>query len=231
MEITIRQTFDMGYIRKRDPYGAFSRKGKLSDFVRWIIEKIESVLSGRDLCRAEDDSDGVDEQASAVYDRTRGETAGERAGELLERHGNSILRLCYSYLHNMSDAEDILQDTLIQYIKTAPVLENEKHERAWLLKVASNLSKNRIQYNKRRQTDELEETLVAEEAEDLSFVWSAVKKLPDKYREVVHLFYYEGYATKEIAKILQRNESTVRSDLKRGREQLKGILKEGYDFE
>ena len=70
-----------------------------------------------------------------------------------------------------------------------------------------------------------------EEREDLSFVWDAVKKLPEKYREVIHLFYYEGYQTKEISKILSRNESSVRSDLKRGRERLKDLLREAYDFE
>ncbi len=147
------------------------------------------------------------------------------------QYGNRILRLAYSYLHNMSDAEEVLQDTLIQYLKTAPELESEEHRKAWLLHVAGNLSKNRIRYNKVRCADELSETLAAEEREDLSFVWEAVKVLPEKYREVIHLFYYEGYRTKQIAEILNRKETTVRSDLLRGREQLRTILKEAYDFE
>ncbi len=154
-----------------------------------------------------------------------------RAGQLLDEHGNRILRLAYSYLHNYADAEDILQETLIQYIKTSPQLEGSEHEKAWLLTVASNLSKNRIKYNKVRECDELMEELVAGEEEDLSFVWEAVMKLPVKYREAIHLFYEEGMSTKEIAEILDRNEATVRSDLLRGRQQLKEILKEAYDFE
>ena len=104
----------------------------------------------------------------------------QKAEELLKDYGNSILRMAYAYLHNMSDAEDILQETLIQYLQTAPVLENPAHEKAWLLKVAANLSKNRIDYNRIRQTDELEETLVAEKREDLRFVWEAVRALPEK---------------------------------------------------
>ncbi len=155
----------------------------------------------------------------------------ERASAILDRYGNSILRMAYSYLHNMSDAEDILQDVLVQYIKTKPELDGEEHEKAWLLRVACNLSKNRIKYNKIRETDELMEELVAEEAEDLGFVWEAVKALPVKYSEVIHLFYEEGLSTSEIAGVLDRKESTVRSDLKRGREKLKEILKEAYDFE
>ena len=155
----------------------------------------------------------------------------ERAGILIDEYGNSILRLAYSYLHNMEDAEDILQDTLLQYIKTKPSLNGQEHEKAWLLRVAANLSKNKIKYNKIRETDELAEELVGRQEEDLAFVWDAVKKLPEKYREVVHLFYQEGLSTKEIAAALDRKEATVRSDLLRGREQLKTILKEEYDFE
>lgn len=151
---------------------------------------------------------------------------------ILDTYGNAILRLAYSYLHNISDAEDILQDTLLKYMQTSSAMFlSESHKKAWLLRVAANLSKNKINYNKIRETDELEETLVAEDREDLSFVWEAVKALPEKYREVIHLYYQEGYPTKEISKILKCNESSVRSDLKRGREALKQVLKEAYDFE
>lgn len=139
--------------------------------------------------------------------------------------------MAYSYLHNMSDAEEILQETLIRYLTVQPELQGPEHEKAWLLRVAANLSKNRLDYNRLRDTDELEETLVSQERGDLSFLWEAVKQLPDANREVIHLFYYEGYPTAQIAKILNRRESTVRSDLRRGREQLKKILKEDYDFE
>ena len=159
------------------------------------------------------------------------EKIAENAGRMLDKYGDSILRLSYSYLHNMSDAEDVVQETLIKYMKNAPVFENDTHEKAWLMRVASNLSKNKIDYNNVRQADELDERLAAEEREDLSFVWDAVKSLPDNYRDVLHLFYQEGYSTKEISGILKRNESTVRSDLKRGRDRLKLVLKEVYDFD
>lgn len=160
---------------------------------------------------------------------TRQQTNVE-AERLLNCYGNSILRLAYSYLHNMNDAEDILQDTFIQYLKTSPAFSNQKHEKAWLFRVAVNLCKNKLAYNRIRETDELEEQLHAEAREDLSFVWEAVKELPDLYREVIHLYHYEGYSTSQIADILDRKESTIRSNLKRGREKLKSILKEEYDF-
>lgn len=154
------------------------------------------------------------------------EKVNQRATALLDQYGEHILRLAYSYLHNQSDAEDILQDTLIQYLRTAPVLESPAHEKAWLLRVAGNLSKNLLRAQGYRQADQLEETLVAQEREDLSYVWEAVKALPVPYRETIHLFYYEGYSTAQIARILDQKESTVRSRLKRGREKLRPLLEE-----
>ena len=172
----------------------------------------------------------VPEPAEATRTVDRAEI-NRQAEHILDEHGSSILRLAYSYLHNMSDAEEVLQDTLLRFLKTAPTFENSTHEKAWLLRVAGNLSKNRIDYNKVRATDELSDTLKAEKREDLSFVWDAVRSLPVPFREVIHLFYYEGYSTEEISRMLDRKESTVRSDLRRGRLKLKEILKEACDFE
>ncbi len=169
------------------------------------------------------------EKANAAFSRAK----AERAGEVFDAYGNSILRLAYAYLHSMDDAEDILQDTLIRYMQKAPEFEDANHEKAWLLHVAANLAKNRLDYNKVRQADdmdELAETLAEEKKEDLSFLWEAVKALPVKQREVIHLFYEEGYQTAEIAQILGERESTVRSHLRRGRIRLKEILKDEYDY-
>lgn len=153
------------------------------------------------------------------------------AADALDRYGNAILRCAYSYLHNMADAEEILQDTLLKLLTADPSFESEEHKKAWLLRTAANLSKNRIEYNALRSSDELSDELAEEGREDLSFVWDAVKDLPVQFREVIHLHYYEGYSTEEIARLLDRNPSTVRSDLRRGREKLKAVLKEAYDFE
>lgn len=147
----------------------------------------------------------------------------QQAAQILDTYGDTILRYAYSYLHNQSDTEEVLQDTLIQFLKTRPVFESDEHEKAWLLRVAGNLCKNRLKYNRLRQTDELREELIAEQREDLSFIWDAVQALPVQYRE--------GYSTREISQILGRKEATIRSDLSRGRGKLKELLKEAYDFE
>lgn len=190
---------------------------------------LSEIASGRWITRWAESMEDVEDEAEE-RELSRQEL-NQRAEDLLDTYGNHILRLAYSYLHNMEDAEEILQETLLKCLQENITFETPAHEKAWLLKVAANLSKNRIRYNQIRETDELDEQLVAEERTDLSFVWEAVKALPDTYRDAIHLFYYEGYQTAQIASILGRKESTVRSDLRRGRERLKEILKEVYDFE
>ena len=155
----------------------------------------------------------------------------ERAENFMKKNGNQVLRMAYAYVHNMDEAEDILQETLIKILEVKLDSDDEEYIKAYFLRTASNIAKNHISANKRHETDELNEELIAEEKADLSFVWEAVKELPDTQRDVIHLFYEEGYQTAEIAEILGRKEATIRSDLKRARERLKTILKEVYDFE
>ena len=203
--------------------------GALAIFPRFILTAVRLVS----VLFAEAGTGGT---AGAAADaETEQERLERETVEIMDQLGNAILRLAYSYLHNMEDAEDILQETLIKFVTTKPVFENEKHRKAWLLTVAANLAKNRIEYNRVRSSEELNEEIAGaapeEEEDDLSFVWEAVKKLPDNQREVIHLFYQEGYKTAEIANILGRKEATIRSDLKRARDKLKEILKEANDFE
>lgn len=169
--------------------------------------------------------------------RKTDEEIEKEAVEILDLHGNSILRLGVSYLHNKEDAEDILQETMIKFVTVRPNFESEAHRKAWLMRVASNLAKNRIDYNKVRDTMELNEEIAGEVQEDLDrgdeykAIWDAVRCLPVHQREAIHLFYQEGYSTSEIAVLTGRREATVRSDLKRARDKLKELLKEADDFE
>ncbi len=203
--------------------------GALALFPRFILTAVRLVS----VFLADAGTGGTAVEAAGA--ETEQERLERETVEIMDQLGNAILRLAYSYLHNMEDAEDILQETLIKFVTTKPVFENEKHRKAWLLTVAANLAKNRIEYNRVRSSEELNEEIAGaapeEEEDDLSYVWEAVKKLPDNQMEVIHLFYQEGYKTAEIANILGRKEATIRSDLKRARDKLKEILKEANDFE
>ena len=153
---------------------AIARKAPLSLRLRWQMRSALAAL--REKTRAlfaQDVSDSTEMR----------ENVNTQAERLLDRYGNSILRLAYSYLHNMADAEEIVQDTLVQFLKETPKFADETHKKAWCLRVAGNLAKNRIKYNQVRDADELNEELAAEKRDDLSFVWEAVKALPVKYRE------------------------------------------------
>ena len=115
--------------------------------------------------------------------------------ELALRHyGNAILRTAYTYLRNRSDAEDVVQDTLVQLLVADPGFESPAHEKAWLLRVAINLSKNKLRQAQRHGCQSIDESFpgLAPEEEDLSFVWEAVSGLPERYREVIHLFLSGG---------------------------------------
>lgn len=196
----------------------------------------DSVEEERDLLLAPED-DLYDKEASQGQGRKTDEEIEKEAGEIFDLLGNSILRLAYSYLHNKEDAEDILQETLIKFVTVRPVFQSDTHRKAWLMRVASNLAKNRIDYNKVRDTMELNEEIAGEVQEDLDkgdeykAVWDAVRCLPVHQREAIHLFYQEGYSTAEIALIMGRREATVRSDLKRARDKLRELLKEANDFD
>ena len=168
--------------------------------------------------------------AQPAFDEAREDTAAlsRQAERLLSQHGDSILRLAYAYLHNMSDAEDVLQDTLLQFLKTAPVLENPDHEKAWLLRVAVNRAKDITRSFWRRNKisiEEYAEEIPFENQEDRE-LFEAVMKLPEKYRDVIHLYYYEELSVKEIAGILGASQGSVKMRLSRGRSFLRDVFKE-----
>ena len=212
-----------------------------------LLRKLAMLLaisgSGDDyfvIRSARPDDDAADtslDEPTTGDNRKSDEQIEKEAEEIIDLHGNAILRLALSYLHNKEDAEDILQETLIKFVTVRPNFESEAHRKAWLMRVASNLAKNRIDYNKVRDTMELNEEIAGEVQEDLDHgeeykaIWDAVRSLPVHQREAIHLFYQEGYSTSEIAEITGRREATVRSDLKRARDKLKELLKEADDFE
>jgi len=149
----------------------------------------------------------------------------------MDEYGNMVLRLAYMYMRNEHDAEDVFQDVFIKLYEHMDRIQSEEHMKAWLIRVTVNVCKNKLKSFVYRNMDVYEEWAHFSVDHDDHFeVMIAVTSLPTKYREVVHLFYYEGYQTKEIAELLKKRESTVRSLLARAREMLKNKLKGEYDF-
>lgn len=145
-----------------------------------------------------------------------------------KKYADMLVRVSFTYVKNRQDAEDIAHDVFLKLIEKMPVFENEDHQKAWLLRVAINLSKNHLKTSWFRKTTSLDYN-ISLLTHDENDVLSAVQQLPVKYRSAIHLFYIEGYSISEVAAMLGRKESTVGSQLHRARIMLKSKLKEDFD--
>ena len=152
--------------------------------------------------------------------------------EVIEQYSDMVYRLAFSMMKNKYDADDIHQEVFVQYISKRPVCESEEHRKAWLLRVTVNLCKNwwkSAWY--RKVTGVFEEVPLSQEDRisqlEIQYpVIEQVKKLPQKYRVVIHLFYYEEMTVEEIANVLELTPSNVKVRLTRARQKLKEWLKE-----
>ena len=144
---------------------------------------------------------------------------------VIRRYSDMVYRLAFARTGNRSDAEDLYQEVFLRYLTRAPAFTSEDHRKAWLLRVAVNCANRFHTAPWRKRTEPLSEALSvpAPEGEDL---WEELRRLPEKDRTVLHLYYYEDMTTEEIAQMLDRNPATVRSQLLRARAKLKKLLVE-----
>ena len=144
---------------------------------------------------------------------------------VIRRYSDMVYRLAFARTGNRSDAEDLYQEVFLRYLTKAPAFTSEDHRKAWLLRVAVNCANRFHAAPWRKRTEPLSEALSvpAPEGEDL---WEELRRLPEQDRTVLHLYYYEDMTTEEIAKLLDRNPATVRSQLLRARAKLKKLLVE-----
>lgn len=154
--------------------------------------------------------------------------------KVVEGYANAVFRVAYSYCKNQSDAEDVMQNTFLKLLQGNYEFCDEEHLRRWLIRVAINEAKNvRVSFWKRKVVpiSSCEEKVVSFDTLEQSMLFEAVRELTEKYRVVIHLYYYEGYAIKEIADILGIKETTVQTQLMRAREKLKARLGEAWKDE
>lgn len=152
---------------------------------------------------------------------------------LAETYRDRLFAAAFQVCGNAADAEDAAQEALLRYHVSEKQFESEQHIRAWLLRVAINCAKNASRSFFRRNTVPLEtymETLEFDSGESRE-IFREVMSLPEKYRLVIHLYYYEDYSVAEIGRILALTESNVKVRLSRGRQLLKKSLQEEWDDE
>lgn len=148
-----------------------------------------------------------------------------------KRYRDCIFAIAYNYLKNSYDADDITQNVLLKYYHNKKILESEAHKKNWLIRVTINECKKMLMSPWRNRNQNLEDyadSLLFEEKEE-SELFLAVMGLQQKYRTVVHLYYFEDYSTREIAQILGIRESAVSTRLMRARNMLKDMLQEVWN--
>ena len=151
---------------------------------------------------------------------------------IYDRYSDRLYAAAFNICRQQQDAEDAVQNAFIRLYHSRKDFESEEHIKAWLLRVTINAAKStkRLFWNRMRSSyEEYMDSLVFEEESDKGLM-DEVLKLPEKYRIVIHLFYFEEYKVKEIAEILNTSENTVKTRLLNGRRILKDKL-EGWEDE
>ena len=145
------------------------------------------------------------------------------AERALEEYGNSIYRLCSVMTGNREDAQDAVQDCFLRYITKAPDFNSSDHEKAWLIRVATNICHDILRSRKRISFVSLDEIRNLGTSEDNAQILGLLMSLEEKYRIVMHLHYVEGYKTEEISSLLGITSAAVKKRLQRGRDSLRKI--------
>lgn len=151
--------------------------------------------------------------------------------DIFERQHKRVYRIAMLMLNNVSDAEDAVQNVFLKYIEKGSSFEDIEHEKAWFITVTRNYCKDQLKNFWKRNVDMGDIPEQIQEEEQDNELLEHIMKLPDKYKEVIYLFYYEDYSIKEMSKILDRKESTIQTQLKTARDKLKKVIQEVRKYE
>ncbi|MDD2587176.1 MAG: sigma-70 family RNA polymerase sigma factor [Syntrophomonadaceae bacterium] len=164
---------------------------------------------------------------------TGAENSESQIEQILRKYSNMVYRLAYARTKNRADAQDLLQEVFLRCLKSNVQFNDDEHCKAWLIRTTINCSKSLLSSAWFSKTVSMKENLpdsLHNLEDEKSEIFYAVLELPVKYRMVVHLYYYEDYSVAELSKLLNRKESTVKTQLYRARELLKQKLKGEYDY-
>lgn len=158
----------------------------------------------------------------------------EEIAAVYGRQMPTVWRVCRTYMKSTADTEDAAAETFLALIRSSPAFESGEHEKAWLIRTACNICRSMLRraYRKNESLEALEEEGDRPEFAAPGWagdwenrrLWEEVEALPERFRVTVYLYYYEGYKTEEIAKILGKPSSTVRNWLSEARKLLKERL-------
>ena len=153
----------------------------------------------------------------------------EQMRQTLAEYGPSVWRLALTQLRSTPDAEDVYQEVFLRLVRHSPRFESAAHQKAWLLRVTANCCKDTLKKRHRKDVPLEDWDQLPADPQENAYLSLALDTLNDTQRLMIHLHYYEGYKTEEIAKMLGINHSTVRSHLKRARKRLKDFMEGEMD--
>lgn len=149
--------------------------------------------------------------------------------EKYDQYCKLVYKIAFIHLGNKADSEEAVQEVFIKLFSKSPEFYDSEHEKAWLIRVTANHCKNMLRSFWRKKVTQIEDLSIflgsQKELENAQLIIN----LPTKYKTIIHLFYYEGYAVKEISVIMNLSESAVKMRLKRGREMLKMELEDDFN--
>lgn len=150
----------------------------------------------------------------------------EQRTQIVNRWGDMVYRLALARTASVPDAEDVFQEVFLRYFRHEDKFHNDEYRKAWLIRCTLNRCKSLLSSPWRRRIVPLETAEEVGVEDDYREVYSAVLSLPEKYRAVIHLHYFEGLSVAEMAAALDSTEGTVKSQLSRGRDLLRDMLEE-----
>lgn len=159
--------------------------------------------------------------SEGVKKMSRIESQEEDIERIVLKYSNMLFKICLVLLRNEHDAKDAVQDTFYQYIRKEIEFKNEDHEKAWLIRVATNICKNMLRFKFMHPKVDIEVLYDYSESEENSEILEDLILIPYKFKIVMILHYVEGYKVDEIAKIIGKTPSAVKMRLQKGRKLLK----------
>lgn len=138
-------------------------------------------------------------------------------------YSDTVKRICLLNLKNRHDTDDVFQNVFLKYMQSDTIFESDEHEKAWFIRVTLNECKDFFKSFSRSKVVSIDEIIEPSEEMDTESMelLDEVLKLPKKYKEVIYLFYYEGYNAVEIGQILNKNVNTIYTLMSRAKEMLK----------
>ena len=155
--------------------------------------------------------------------------AGGELSEIIDRYQSQVYGLALAKTGSRSDAEDVFQEVFLAYFQSGKIFHDEEHRKAWLIRTTINCSLRVVDSTYRKRTvpmDEMEEGSFQFQSKEENAVHLALRELPEKYRIVLQLFYFEDMSIEMISRTLQIKPGTIKVQLNRGREMMKAKIRE-----